>query len=321
MILNIINLKRSKNRWNKIHSRLLDIGIGDKDIQRIDAIDGRRLNKDQLKEFSPNIFRTKSQIGCFLSHRKAWQTVYDSKQPALILEDDAFLVDDFIQKWNDEILQKNICDSKADFIYIGCFGACSYDRKYGFWSQMIRLTTPGIVSNDDLTYEKIFVPEAPAGFHCYFLTPKGAQVLLNEMKEINDHVDIQFHSVSKNLKVFALKEPLAFQFSTNDNSTLSTSNFPRIFNYYFDNQKDENGIASSYYIGSPLISLCGQEINLYKIFFFILSSLFYRFSLILSLVFILTDLFFEDGKVQKESRILFFNSIIAIGFLFIKKRF
>lgn len=34
-----------------------------------------------------------AEVGCFLSHRRAWQSVLDGAKPALILEDDAYLAD------------------------------------------------------------------------------------------------------------------------------------------------------------------------------------------------------------------------------------
>ena len=90
----VINLDISKDRWEQFlhaNSRTLV------DAQRIEAVDGRLIT-DKWKYLSrwihlthePNKFNIMPAIGCFLSHRKAWQYILDNDLPhALILEDDA----------------------------------------------------------------------------------------------------------------------------------------------------------------------------------------------------------------------------------------
>lgn len=92
----VINLDRSADRWDRfltVNSAYLD------DIHRINAVDGRLLT-DKWRYLSrwmhlthePNKFNIMPAIGCFLSHRKAWQYVVDEHLPyALVLEDDAIL--------------------------------------------------------------------------------------------------------------------------------------------------------------------------------------------------------------------------------------
>lgn len=43
----------------------------------------------------------KVELACFLSHKKAWQTVLEHGKPCLILEDDAVLVQDLVQLLHD----------------------------------------------------------------------------------------------------------------------------------------------------------------------------------------------------------------------------
>lgn len=70
----------------------------------VGAVDGRRLDAAAVEThlrrqiYSPRYpFRlTSAEIGCFLSHRLAWQAALDSgASHALVFEDDAILVEDF----------------------------------------------------------------------------------------------------------------------------------------------------------------------------------------------------------------------------------
>lgn len=94
----VINLSKSTDRW-ELFLRANSCNLVD--IQRIEAVDGRLLT-DKWKYLSrwiylihePNKFNIMPAIGCFLSHRKAWQYVLDHDLPhALILEDDARVTD------------------------------------------------------------------------------------------------------------------------------------------------------------------------------------------------------------------------------------
>lgn len=68
----------------------------------LDAIDGRKLTHPP-KEYDPKkVSRllgfelTPGEIGCFLSHKKAWQKCFHSQQITLILEDDFLLKPNFL---------------------------------------------------------------------------------------------------------------------------------------------------------------------------------------------------------------------------------
>jgi len=70
----------------------------------IDAVDGRTMSQTQQDAVcAPNLLRPRypfgmmpSEIGCFLSHRKAWQALVDSQAKyAFVAEDDVVLGPDF----------------------------------------------------------------------------------------------------------------------------------------------------------------------------------------------------------------------------------
>ena len=91
----IINLARSKSRWESISARLDTLSL---EYQRVDAVDGKLCDPEKLEQhYSTAINRktyhrplTPGEIGCYLSHIDCWERIIDSQLDfALILEDDA----------------------------------------------------------------------------------------------------------------------------------------------------------------------------------------------------------------------------------------
>lgn len=91
----IIHLQRAKKRKKFVEDIINKIPIVS---SVIDAVDGDLLTESEINSiYSKNkIYKTKypfiintGEIGCFLSHRKAWQRIVDQKLDAgLIIEDD-----------------------------------------------------------------------------------------------------------------------------------------------------------------------------------------------------------------------------------------
>lgn len=97
MLRFVINLNRSKDRWENIQQQFKKFDL---DIQRIEAIDAKEsiLPQDKVaplghsaKYFFPRELTT-TETACHLSHRKCWETFLKSdKNWAAILEDDVLL--------------------------------------------------------------------------------------------------------------------------------------------------------------------------------------------------------------------------------------
>ena len=97
MLRFVINLNRSKNRWENIQQQFKKLDL---DIQRIEAIDAKEgiLPQDKVaplghieKYFFPRELST-TEIACHLSHRKCWETLLKSDENwAAIMEDDILL--------------------------------------------------------------------------------------------------------------------------------------------------------------------------------------------------------------------------------------
>ena len=102
MLVLIIHLKRAAHR--RAHVEQLGFrlrSLPDLDVQVLDAVDGQNLTPDQAKSVQPNLCQpaypfalSPGEVGCFLSHRAAWQLLLDSDQETcLILEDDVLMDD------------------------------------------------------------------------------------------------------------------------------------------------------------------------------------------------------------------------------------
>ena len=79
----VINLDRSPQRLAHMTAQLSDLGIA---FERLPAVDGRVLDPAYVAKFAP---LAASQIGCFLSHKLAWQRIAWGDAPCgIVLEDD-----------------------------------------------------------------------------------------------------------------------------------------------------------------------------------------------------------------------------------------
>ena len=90
----IINLERSRDRYDYVKNSVADIGF---EVQRIEAVDGTTLSQEKIdklvdiksyKSFLGHLPK-KGTIGCSLSHIKTWEKFLESDfEFALIFEDD-----------------------------------------------------------------------------------------------------------------------------------------------------------------------------------------------------------------------------------------
>jgi glycosyl transferase, family 25 len=99
----VINLARSKDRWQAIEQSAL---AHDLSLTRVDAVDGRDIASQQWQDFDPAEFGRRNgrsalpgEYGCYMSHLHAIEAFVQSGLPAgVILEDDVELVADFDTK-------------------------------------------------------------------------------------------------------------------------------------------------------------------------------------------------------------------------------
>jgi GR25 family glycosyltransferase involved in LPS biosynthesis len=255
-----INLDRSSDRLENIHIQEEKINLK---FDRIRAIDGYLLSHDErVKNCSlmGNLICTDSMIGCFLSHKKAWEAIANGPDEyGIVLEDDCILSKTFIKDVNKLLSEINYKEKNWDFIYLG----------------YITLGLDLIKISTKLTHKtkNYHIPLQPLGFHCYMIRKKCARKMLKILNKIDYHVDFMFLIFEKNFNIFASTKTLGYQPSTCDNSTLNETKFPKLINSYIDSYNiTRDNVSLSYHLSAPIIRLpyINLHINCYMIIFLII---------------------------------------------------
>lgn len=264
----VINLDRSKDRFQSIKSIL-----GRENIQftKISAIDGVMLSDDDVSKHCTKFAETfcpKTIIGCAMSHKKTWRKIVENNDKyAIVFEDDVFIDKNFkseLKKCLDELFT---FDQKFDFLYLGYFGPAKItDNSFINHLQNIILYK---LSNKKCDLENVFIPVSPVGFHCYIISKECAKKLLKSMNKINYHIDVEFlkYANTLNLRVYACKNRIGYQFSTVENSFLNDCKFPKLLNILCDNIKDKDHISYSYWLNTPILKIKNFHFNLYSFLF------------------------------------------------------
>ena len=260
----VINMDRSTERLTAMQKQVPKLG---KQFVRISGVDGSKLSRQEIQSLSTGLcglFCTNSMIGCFLSHKKTWEAVVKNRDSfALIMEDDCEVASTF--QADLKLVMDELAPIHPDFIYLGCFGGCEYDKSnYDLAAQfqrINRLSTTNKGLSSLLKYS--YVPEAPLGFHCYIISRQFAQKMLEMLPYANFHIDVSFLRVAKDSNVYASKKKLGFQFSRAELSTQTVNKFPVMANYIFDKVTDNNGMSYSFYLGSPFFELFWNPVDMY----------------------------------------------------------
>jgi len=89
----VINLARSRDRWDRLKSNADALSI---DLRRVEAVEGKLLSPEELADFDDAGFRRwhgkiamPAEIGCYFSHIRALERIVAESEPfAVIVEDD-----------------------------------------------------------------------------------------------------------------------------------------------------------------------------------------------------------------------------------------
>ncbi|WP_417440088.1 glycosyltransferase family 25 protein [Idiomarina abyssalis] len=165
----LINLDRSPHRLQDANKSIAELGLK---FERISAVDGRTLSNSEISavyshELNSRYYHydlTLGEIACYMSHRKAWQTLLESEHAAaIILEDDIVLDPQFAQ------LQKPIADLA--------------DSPFSDWD-VIKLTQPFKHKESRLLktigeFQLVDYDKPPMGGCGYLISRQGAKKLLS----------------------------------------------------------------------------------------------------------------------------------------------
>jgi len=167
----VISLQRSSDRREKASQELLKISLP---WEFLDAVDGSLISESPAEYKAKKVKRlqgyplTPNEIGCYLSHKKAWQRCVESNLPTLILEDDFILCDEFQSKL--VALLKNA--DQWDFLRLQGL----YDVPYKLRSQI----------NEFAIAENL---GDAVGATAYLVKPAIAKKLIGASQEIYEPVD------------------------------------------------------------------------------------------------------------------------------------
>ena len=153
----VINLSHRKDRLDKFKQNNADYMSFDV----IKAVDGYDVSYSDLLKTGFDVDHdwidpilntplTKGEVGCFLSHWKAWKQCIRANEPCLILEDDAIVTDKF--SYDDLYKLKG---QGYNFVYLG-------------WKEMEKS-----IPIDD----KFVKPVYPYWGLAYMITPEAAKIL------------------------------------------------------------------------------------------------------------------------------------------------
>ena len=181
----VINLKHRQDRLEKFKENNQDYITYD----TIKAVNGYDVSYDDLLKMGFDVDHdwidpilktplTRGEVGCFLSHWKAWKQCIKLNEPVLVLEDDAIVTEKFSY---DELYRMR--RQGYNFIYLG-------------WKEMSKS-----IPIDD----KFVQPVYPYWGLAYMITPESAKILTEERPKIIP-VDEYLPKMIERLNVCAYQE-------------------------------------------------------------------------------------------------------------------
>lgn len=181
----VINLSHRKDRLDKFKQNNADFISYDVlkavDGYKVEYKDLRKMGFDTDHDWIDPILQTpltKGEIGCFLSHWKAWKQCIKANEPVLVLEDDAIITDKFSY---DELYK--LRRQGYNFVYLG-------------WKEM----------EESVPIDEKFVkPVYPYWGLAYVITPESAKILTKGKPKIIP-VDEYLPRMIEKLNVVAYKE-------------------------------------------------------------------------------------------------------------------
>jgi glycosyl transferase family 25 len=167
----VISLRRSSDRREKVEQ---EMGKTSLPWSFLDAVDGSALQSppSEYHPFKVNMLQgyelTPNEIGCYLSHKKAWKSCLEKNIPTLIFEDDFVLSNQF------ELVIKALLKNSSSWDFVRLQGL--YEVSY---SEMELIDGFHLVKNRG----------DAVGATAYLIKPSVAKVLIDASEDIYEPVD------------------------------------------------------------------------------------------------------------------------------------
>ena len=279
----VINMDKDKERLEQIVRILRRENLK---FKRVTAINGKKLTKEEKKYNTTwlcNNFCTPSQIGCFMSHIKAWKEIVKSNDiGGIVMEDDAEPNKDFNKKVK-EYIEKYYKNPDIDILLFHCFGACDFNQDYDIITK-IRLIF-GKTKHKVLSHN-MFVPESPGSAGAYYISKDVAKKLIRIFdKNISWHADAAVFNHPDIIGRVAMTEPALVKINNlNSASSSMVDEKNTLLNNVVLNKKQN--VSLGWFLSEPLIQFCGIKIDpkivIVLLFFSIILTIYnYRLGLFL----------------------------------------
>lgn len=242
----VINLERSRDRWNTTSKLLNKANIP---YQRFNAIDGSKLDMKTIKKFvNPMCYKfmcSNGIIGCAMSHYTIWKKIVDEKKPwGFVLEDDITVGEKALEVINKvQSLVKQYPDIfNKSVIRLYCLGNCyensdnninKIDGHSMYITNILSYVAPMLTKREDSKkiLEKdgieIHISQYPLSNAAYIIDYYAAKTMVDliEKTGIKHHIDAMM-SMKYDIKNYAVYPPV---FKTRiEKTTLSNYTFPYV---------------------------------------------------------------------------------------------
>ena len=222
------------------------------------AVDGSKHDMSGVTEMCKMVC-TKSMIGIMLSHISCWKYIVDNNlDKAIILEDDAIIENNFIEKSQelvDSIRQED--KDKWELILLGCF-LCSYNGNDLLSKIIMKINNPTKSAVDKKYNDLLYVPSSWGGTHAYMLSNKGARKLLLKLSDASYHVDFQM--AHTNIHTLAARKKLATQ-NADASESHNTSSIPWVNVFKIDHGE----LDADFILTMPIGQILGVKITAFLI--------------------------------------------------------
>jgi hypothetical protein len=259
----IISLNEPKELFKKLEQENLNPIL-------IKAIDGKTLDyktKSENTNLFFSLFGPETTVAIALSHIKAWEEIVKSKESyGVVFEDDAILVENFNEKYNDLI--KNL-PKDFDIFYLGCFGC---ENNYNFLNVVFSLLN--LKSKFKKINDKINKPSVALALHGYIISKKGIKKILEHLKgNIYFHLDVCIQKmIYDNLLIaYVPNERIVYQSSTDNNLSSNVKNsHPIILNNFLSNFTIDTKCRANYVTTVSLLKIGDYTLTLNALTFVIM---------------------------------------------------
>lgn len=201
----VISLKQSKDRQTKVASEMEKTDL---EWRFLDAVDGSKLDLSASGYKAAKTKRllgfelTPREVGCYLSHMKAWQACVEKNYPTLIFEDDFLIQPHF------ESVLATLLGDFPDWQIVRLQALCDSEH---------------VVLADSGDYQIVKNCSDPLGATAYLVNPASAERLIEHSVEIFEPLDHFIeHQEKHGLTILAAKPyPVTVVDETRATSTIS----------------------------------------------------------------------------------------------------